>query len=132
VKKPLTKEKDMLKQLRRRFVRDFLDLIILAKLSSGDFINGYALIESIHQKYKILLSSGTVYSTLYAMEREGLIKGVWGQRGRFYHITPEGKEVIQTVTEKIDNMKSLFNQFESTSKKRGQEIVSNDLPLQTS
>jgi len=118
-----TKEYAILKQLRRRFTKGFLDLIILAKLSSGDYINGYALIEYIHQKYRIFLSSGTVYSTLYAMERNGLIKGVWKERGRFYHITPEGKEVIQIVAEKIDNIKFLFGQFELTDKKREQEIA---------
>jgi len=112
-----TKEYDLLKQLRRRFAKEFLDLIILAKLSSSDYINGYALIEYIYQKYKILLSSGTVYSTLYAMERKGLIKGVWRERIRIYYITPEGKEVIQTVVEKIDYIKSLFSHLESIDKK---------------
>jgi len=123
LKKLLMKENDVLKQLRRRFLRGFLDLVILAKLNSGDFINGYGLVEYIHQKYKILLSAGIVYSTLYAMEREGLIKGVWRKRARFYHITPAGREFMQTVTKKIDNIKSLFSQFESTNKKREQEIA---------
>jgi len=51
------------------------------------------------------------------MERKGLIKGVWRERIRIYYITPEGKEVIQTVVEKIDYIKSLFSHLESIDKK---------------
>ena len=93
-------EKNILKKLRRRFINEFLDLIILNRVESVPYINGYAIIEYIFQKFNILVSSGSIYSTLYAMEREGLIEGVWKGRKRIYSITPEGREIIKTVENK--------------------------------
>jgi len=113
VEKTLTKAKQeqILKQLRRRFTREFLDLIILTRLNSVPYITGYALVEYVHQECNILLSSGTVYSTLYSMERNGLVRGEWKGRIRAYYITPQGEEVIQTVNQKIDVIKSIFFHF---------------------
>jgi len=115
VKLKLRKEKflkkDVLKKLRRRLIHDLLDLIILNKVKSTPTINGYAIIEYIFQKYNILVSSGIVYSTLYALEREGLITGVWNGRKRIYKITPQGKEIIKTIKEKINVINSLFQEI---------------------
>jgi len=126
-----TKKYDILKELRKRFVYSFLDIIVLAKLISGD-CNGYALIKYIYQRDKILVGSGSLYSTLYAMERKGLIKGEWIERSRIYHITPEGKEAIQTVAEKIDYLKSLFSYLQPIDKEHRQKSVFNEPPFHAS
>jgi len=104
-------EKNILKKLRRRFINEFLDLIILNRVESVPYINGYAIIEYIFQKFNILVSSGSIYSTLYAMEREGLIEGVWKGRKRIYSITPEGREIIKTVREQVDIITALFEEL---------------------
>jgi len=101
-------EHEILKRLRKRFVTHFLDLIILARLDSIDYVSGYVLVKHVLQKYKILLSPGTVYSTLYYMERKGLIKGEWKGRKRIYHATSEGRQIIQTVMERIEPLQSLL------------------------
>jgi len=108
--KPLQNERNILKKLRRRFISKFLDLIILDRVESVPYINGYAIIEYIFQKFNILVSSGSVYSTLYAMEREGLIEGAWKGRKRIYNITPEGKEIIKTIREQFNLITSLFRE----------------------
>jgi len=104
-------EKNVLRKLRRRFVNGFLDLIILDRVESASYINGYAIIEYVFEKFNILVSSGSVYSTLYAMEREGLIVGAWNGRKRVYRITPEGKKIIKTIRERIDVINSLFQEL---------------------
>ena len=104
-------KRDILRKLRRRFVNEFLDLIILDRVESASYTNGYAIIEYIFQKFNILVSSGSVYSTLYAMEREGLIVGAWSGRKRVYHITPAGKRVIRIIREQIDLITSLFREI---------------------
>ena len=104
-------EKNVLRKLRRRFINGFLDLIILDRVESVPYINGYAIIEHVFQKFNILVSSGSVYSTLYAMEREGLIVGAWNGRKRVYHITPQGKKIIKIIRERIDIINSLFQEL---------------------
>jgi DNA-binding PadR family transcriptional regulator len=104
-------ERNILRKLRRRFIKSFLDLIILDRVESAPHINGYAIIEYIFQKFNILVSSGSVYSTLYAMEREGLIKGVWNGRKREYSVTPKGKKIINAIRERVYILNSLFQEF---------------------
>jgi len=105
------REYETLEQLRKRFIIEFLDLITLARLSSVDYNTGYDLVKYVFQTCKTFISIGTVYSTLYFMERKGLIRSELKERKRIYYITPEGKQVIQTANEKIDTMKSLFRHF---------------------
>ena len=104
-------ERNILKKMRRRFINEFLDLIILDRVESTPYINGYAIIEYVFRKFNILVSSGVVYSTLYAMEREGLIVGTWSGRKRIYQITPEGKKIIKTIREQFDAINSIFQEL---------------------
>jgi len=103
-------ERNILRKIRRRFINEFLDLIILDRAESA-YINGYAIIEYVFRKFNILVSSGVVYSTLYAMEREDLIEGAWSGRKRIYRITPEGKKVIKTIRERFDIINSVFQEL---------------------
>jgi len=53
-----------------------------------------------------MVSSGTVYSLLYSLERNGLIKGVGNQRKRIYALTERGEQDIKVITkanEEIQN-----------------------------
>ena len=104
-------ERNILRKMRRRFINGFLDVIILDRVESTPYINGYAIIEYVFRKFNILVSSGVVYSTLYAMEREGLIAGRWNGRKRVYRITPEGKKVIKTIRERFDIINSIFQEL---------------------
>jgi len=55
------------------------------------------VITFIHRKFHRLVSSGTVYSTLYYMERNGLIQGRWAQGKRVYALTDKGKETVRVI-----------------------------------
>jgi DNA-binding PadR family transcriptional regulator len=59
-----------------------------------------------------MLSPGTVYSTLYLMERKGLLKGEMKRGKRFFHLTDKGKDVIQNINSLDELMKSLSFYFE--------------------
>lgn len=54
------------------------------------------------------MSSGTVYSLLYLLEREGWVRGVWNQRRRVYELTEKGKEQISVITKANEEMKSFL------------------------
>ena len=84
----------ILKEMRRRMVKDFLDIIILAELRNTNSIGGYDIMDFIQRKFGFLVSPGTVYSMLYSMERKGLIKCAGTQAKRVYALTEKGAEKI--------------------------------------
>ena len=107
----MKKDRDIIKKLRRRLINELLDIIILNRVESNPYITGYAIIEYLLLRFNILVSSGSVYSTLYALEREGLIKGIWKGRRRIYKITPEGEKMIMILREKSDVISCLFREI---------------------
>lgn len=72
-------ESKTLKKMHERIIKNFMDIIILAELRNGA-ISGYDVISFIHNKFHLLVSSGTVYSLLYSLERNGLIEGTWNEK----------------------------------------------------
>lgn len=92
------------KHLRKKIARDFLDLIILSKLGNGELTSGYDFIGFIHEKYGVLISSGTIYSKLYSLEREGFITGCFNERKRVYKITDLGKQFADAVQESVQHI----------------------------
>jgi DNA-binding PadR family transcriptional regulator len=87
----------ILMEMHRRMIKDFLDIIILARLRNAKLLSGYEIMGLIHQKFGFLISSGTVYSLLYSMERKGLIKGELTDGKRIYVLTDQGKGVIDDI-----------------------------------
>ena len=51
----------------------------------------------IHNKYDYLVSSGTVYSLLYSLEREELIQGSVNGQKRVFELTTKGGKMINAV-----------------------------------
>ncbi len=76
-------------------------------------MSGYDVIKFIHDKFGMLLSSGTVYSLLYSMEREGLINGVQNSRKRVYTLTEKGKQNIRVITKANDEIQSFLRNMSS-------------------
>ena len=52
---------NIVKKLEKRTVKSFMDLLILSELRNGP-MSGYDAIGYIHNKFGVLLSSGTIYS----------------------------------------------------------------------
>jgi len=95
----------------RRIVKSFRDIAILAILEERGGLNGYEIMECIYEKLEIPLSSGTLYSTLYALEREELIKGVPRSRSRTYTLTLKGKAKLEQVTEIVAAFKLFMSRL---------------------
>ncbi len=89
------------KNMQRRIVRSFLDILVLAELRKGPLC-GYDVITFVHDKFRLLVSSGTVYSVLYSLERNGLIAGVQMQRRRVYKLTDKGEKTIKRMMSASD------------------------------
>lgn len=101
---------DVLTNIKQRMVKEFLDLIILAIVSKCPS-SGYDIICHIFSKYNILLSSGTVYSTLYALERDHLLKGWWCKRKRLYKLDEKGRKYIQKYGECLQSIHKFTYEF---------------------
>ncbi len=90
-------ETKSLKEFERSIVKNFLDVIVLAKLRRSSAFSGYDVMEFIQKRFGLLLSSGTVYSLLYSMERNGMIRGEWIDGKRKYVLTEVGMGKIDAV-----------------------------------
>ena len=86
----------IVENLRRRTIKTFMDMLILAELQEKP-LSGYDIISLIHKRFNVLVSSGTVYSLLYSLERKGLVAADVDQRKRVYTLTTKGEETLDTV-----------------------------------
>ena len=101
-------EAKIIRKLNERLVKNNLDIILLAEMRKGT-LSGYDAISFIHNKYRYLISSGTVYSLLYSLERRGLVEGVWDERKRIYKLTEKGAKTIEAILNANDRIKVLAN-----------------------
>jgi len=100
-------EGKILKKMHERIIKNFMDIIIMTELRNGS-LSGYDVISYIHNKFNLLVSSGTVYSLLYSLERNGLVEGVWDERKRVYKLTEKGEKTIDTLLSASDKIKGFM------------------------
>ncbi|MEM1507937.1 MAG: PadR family transcriptional regulator [Candidatus Bathyarchaeia archaeon] len=91
---------------------DNLDIFILVELAKSP-LSGYDIMLLIHKKFNLMMSSGTVYLTLYSLEREGLIKSKVhnSSRKRVYALTYKGEEFIGKVLSLQENIKTIVSKI---------------------
>lgn len=99
--------KKTLEGLRRRVIKNFMDILILTELKKRP-MSGYDIIGLVHRRFGILVSSGTVYSLLYSMERNGLIDGVQNRRKRVYRLTEKGEQNSNVMTKANGEIQSFL------------------------
>jgi DNA-binding PadR family transcriptional regulator len=103
----------ILVHLRKRTIKNFMDIFVLEQLQENP-LSGYDIIGLIHKKFDVLISSGTVYSILYSLERDSLIKGIQDKRRRIYELTEKGEQTIQAVVQANGEIQNcLKKMFES-------------------
>jgi DNA-binding PadR family transcriptional regulator len=100
-------EGKILKKMHERIIKNFMDIIIMTELRNGS-LSGYDVISYIHNKFNLLVSSGTVYSLLYSLERSGLVEGTWDERKRVYKLTDKGEKTIDTLLSASDKIKGFM------------------------
>ena len=96
-----------LKKLRGRFIKNFMDVLVLAELKNHP-MSGYDIIRFIYEKFGVLVSSGTVYSRLYTLERSGWIKGTSTKRKRVYALSEESEQNIEPILDANRKVQSLL------------------------
>jgi len=91
-------ESNILVKLRKQTIKSVMDIIMLSELKKGP-MSGYDAIGFIHDKFGVLLSSGTVYAHLYALERDNLIAGTNDTKKRIYELTEKGKQAVENISQ---------------------------------
>ena len=87
-----------------------MDIVIMVKMKEGE-TSGYDILTHFHEKFDLLVSPGTVYSVLYSMERNGLIKARGVDRKRLYTLTPKGEATIKAVNDSSEALESFLGRL---------------------
>jgi DNA-binding PadR family transcriptional regulator len=98
---------EIVERLQKRALKNFMDLLILVEMKKGS-LSGYDVIGLVHNKFDVFLSSGTVYSMLYSLERDGLITGVWDNRKRVYELSEKGEQNIEVITKANEEVQNFL------------------------
>lgn len=91
----------------RELLKGILKPIILKLLAEHDRMYGYEMAKTIKQlsKDKILVKEGSLYPTLHAMTKEGVLTSESvsiGKRVRkYYKLTDSGKKKVKTTTTEV-------------------------------
>ena len=87
-----------------------LDMLVLKAVSLGP-LHGYGVLLRIQQisGERLEILQGSFYTAIYRLERQGWIKGEWGQsennrRARFYSLTAAGKRQLSAETARWTDM----------------------------
>jgi len=97
-------------QIRIRLIREFLDLIILRRLMDASS-SGYDVMRYLVRRHIIYLSPGIIYSTLYSLEREGLVEAKSKGKKRLYFISKKGKSIIKEYQGSLDRIIEFAAEF---------------------
>jgi len=108
----------ILKDLRKRTIKNFMDIFVLKQLQENP-LSGYDIIGLIHKKFHVLISSGTVYSMLYSLERDSLIKGIQDKRRRIYELTEKGERTIRAVMQANGEIQNCLKKCSNPNRGKG-------------
>ena len=100
----------LLRHVKLRIVKDFVDIIILNRLNSVPS-SGYDITVYIHEKHEFFISTSNIYSTLYSLERKGFVKGDLTSRKRLYYLTQNGLNYIENVLNNRDDILNLIEKI---------------------
>ncbi|MEE8130432.1 MAG: PadR family transcriptional regulator [Vicinamibacterales bacterium] len=98
-----------------------LDLLILKTIALGRQ-HGWAISERIQLVSSDVLQvrQGSLYPALHRLERQGLIRAVWGtseknRRAKYYHLTRGGRQQLERDTDTWRKLAAAVEQVLETS-----------------
>ena len=98
-----------------------LDMLILKAVSLGP-LHGYGVLLRIQQisGEQLEIQQGSLYPALYRLEHQGAIASEWGEsennrRAKYYRLTPAGRALLRSETEKWKRMAGIIGTILKTS-----------------
>lgn len=105
--------KGVMAKIQKNTIKSIIDIVILSELKNGPQ-SGYNLLMSINEKFRILVSPGTVYSHLYALERAEIVSGFDSKMKRNYKLTEKGNEHLELSFTAIKKTLDILEQDTTT------------------
>ena len=97
-------------QIRRRFVKSFLDILILQLIKTGPTW-GYDIIKKTETQYNVKLRHGALYPMLNELEKKGLATSrrelQKGRARKVYEITDDGNRHLEAYCNFVKQHMSL-------------------------
>ncbi len=97
--KDVNQNEALIKEMKRRFVKSFLDMLVL-KLVQNEPTWGYKILKETERLYQIKLRHGALYPLLNTLESKGFIKSKQelkkGRIRKVYQITLKGTQLVNT------------------------------------
>ena len=72
--------------------------------------HGYEMMEILNKIKRTKITQGTLYPTLQRLQKLGFVKGEKSDRRIVYHVTPEGKKIMNEVC--FDFTRTFFGIFQ--------------------
>ncbi|GAB3800745.1 PadR family transcriptional regulator [Virgibacillus kimchii] len=97
----------------REIMKGSIDILLLNLLTGKDRY-GYEMVKLLKEKSDALynMSEGTLYPALKRMEKKGWLYAYWSEteqgRRKYYHITDDGKNVLETKMNEWDKVNNLI------------------------
>jgi DNA-binding PadR family transcriptional regulator len=98
-------------KVRKRVLKACLSVAIMAELSKRTALSATNIISILKKRYNIQLSAGTVYSVLYALEKDRNIQRLPNRRKKLYVLTNKGKENIKNIRRNIGELNKVINEL---------------------
>ncbi len=93
-----------------RFVKEYLDIVILALIASKPMC-GTDILEIIHRNFNILLSPGTIYPLLHRLKKEGLLECECSIKKKVYKPARGSEANIQRILDEHSSANEFLNDF---------------------
>lgn len=88
---------ESLSEIKRKIMLTFLEAAIMAEMSQRAAMTVPSIIDFVLKTSDIQISPGTIYPTLYLMERKGKIKKLPNRSKKTYILTETGKKEIANL-----------------------------------
>lgn len=98
-------KRKIVKEIQKSMIKNFLKTVFMVRLRACSPLSGYSLMDYVHDRFGVLISPGTVYSLLYSLERQGLLKAESCSGKRLYALTDEGLKTVETVLDSKEEIK---------------------------
>ena len=109
-------------KIAERHVKAFLDLLVLGILN-GNSLYGYKIIAAVHKEFGVLLSPGSLYPLLHALESKMMVTSTCQSGKIVYAATPNGRRVFQsTFTDYRAAVQQLCSFMNSSSESTSQGL----------
>ena len=90
--------------------------ILVLGILAKDPSYGYEVVKRVNQEAENLFEwqEGTIYPVLHKLEKEGLLRTEWqeantGRRRKYYYITDQGREALQSQSAQWQSFNSLLH-----------------------